>query len=164
MVVLQTTVGIWVAWGKAGGWKEVFRLPMVYAAAAGLVVGWGHIVLPTFIGKPIEMLAHTAIPLMLVSLGHALQGIRPSAIRIAAFAAVLRIGGGLSVAWLYTLVVGLDGSMRAVVLLSGSMPAAVMNVVLAERYSADHAQVATTVLISTLMAIVTVPAVITWIG
>jgi predicted permease len=44
------------------------------------------------------------------------------------------------------------------------MPAAVMNVVLAGRYDADRGQVATTVLISTLLAVVTVPAVIVWIG
>ncbi len=80
------------------------------------------------------------------------------------FAEIFRIAGGFGLALLICEITGLEGLMRSVVLLSGSMPAAVMNVVLAERYDADRAQVATTVLISTLIAVITVPAVIAWIG
>lgn len=164
MALLQSTVGIWVAWGSADGWREALRLPLVYAAGAGLVVGWGGVELPAVVSRPTQLLAGTAIPLMLVSLGIALQGIRPAALGVASLASVLRVGGGLGVAWLLTGVMGLEGSERAVVLLSGSMPAAVMNVVIAERYNADKQQVATTVLISTLLAVVTVPLIIHWIG
>jgi hypothetical protein len=101
---------------------------------------------------------------MLIALGRTLQGIRPSALGYATFAAALRIGGGLALAWLCCELAGIEGLMRNVVLLSGSMPAAVMNAVLAERYDANPQRVATTVLVSTLMAVVTVPAVIVWVG
>lgn len=164
MAALQSTVGIWVASGRADGWKETLRLPLIYAALAGLWAGWGDIEVPFFLSRAIELLAQTAIPLMLITLGMALHGIRPAAIGAATFAAVLRIAGGFALAYVTCEMIGLDGVMRNVVLLSGSMPAAVMNVVLAGRYDADRGQVATTVLISTLLAAVTVPAVIVWIG
>jgi predicted permease len=164
MAVLQSTIGIWVASGRAGGWKEALRLPLVYAAVAGLAVGWGGMEPPLFVSRAIELLGQIAIPLMLISLGMALRGIRPAAVGAATFAALLRIGGGFVLAYAACEVIGLDGSMRNVALLSGSMPAAVMNAVLAERYDADRAQVATTVLISTLLAVATVPAVIASLG
>jgi len=161
MAMLQSTVGIWVAWGNASGWREVFRLPMIYAATAGLAVNWLGLELPTAIARPAEMVAQTAIPLMLISLGMALQRIRPAAVPLALGASLLRIVGGVTIAWAVTEMIGLEGVVRNVVILSGSMPAAVMNVVLAERYDADKELVATTVLFSTLMAVLSVPAVIT---
>lgn len=164
MAMLQSTIGIWVASGRSDGWKETMRLPLIYAAVAGLAVGWGGIEPPFFVSRAIELLGQVAIPLMLISLGMALGGIRPTVVVAATLAAVLRISGGFVLAYAACEAIGLEGTMRNVTLLSGSMPAAVMNVVLAERYNADRAQVATTVLISTLLAAATVPALITWIG
>jgi predicted permease len=160
MAMLQSTLGIWVAFGKRDGWKEALRVPMIHAAIVGISVNWLQITLPVFVAKPAALIGQTGIPLMLLALGHTLGRIRPKAVPIALFASLLRIGGGLALAFLFVELFALSGHMRHVALLLGSMPPAVMNVVLAERYQADSEQVATTVLFATLMAAITVPVVI----
>lgn len=164
MAITHNSLGIWLARGGMSGWREMFRVPLLYAALAGLWLAWTDTRLPGFIAEPIHMLAQTAIPLMLLSLGYALFGIKPGALRPAAVATLLRLGGGFALAVLYVELVGVTGMPRNVIVLSSSMPAAVLNIVLAQRYRADPEVVASTVLLTTLVSLVTIPAVLVFLG
>ena len=49
---------------------------------------------------------------MLIALGRTLEGIKPSAVAQATFAAAFRIGGGLALAWVFCELAGFEGAMR----------------------------------------------------
>ena len=53
---------------------------------------------------------------------------------------------------------GLEGATRGVVLIQAAMPVAVFNYLFAQRYARAPAQVAGTVLVSTLLSFLTLPA------
>jgi len=162
--IAQNTVGIWIAKGGAEGWREVFKLPLPYAAVIGLTLAWSDVTPPAFLAKPIAMLGAAAIPLLLLGLGHNLRQVRATAFGPALLATALRMGGGLAVGAAAAALLDLDGMSRNVVLLSSSMPAAVMNFALARRYDAAPAMVSTAVLFSTLLSLVSIPLVLTFLG
>jgi hypothetical protein len=164
MAVIHNSFGIWIASGRASGWREMLRMPLVHAAAFGLVLSATGVTLPSLVAKPVGLLAQTAIPLMLLSLGYTLHQIRPAALRPALAATTLRMAGGFATAFVFVSLSGASGVLRSVVLLSSSMPAAVLNVVLAQRFDADADVVGTTVLLSTLLSLFTVPLVLQLAG
>ena len=161
--VAQNTLGIWVARGGAGGWREMFRLPLPYAAV-GITLAWLHVELPPVAAVPLEMLANAAIPLMLLSLGYSLRHIRMGAVTPALLACVVRMGCGLLTAVAMVALLRLEGPTAKGVILASSLPSAVLNVVLAQRYRADPEVTASAVLISTGVSLVAVPAVLAWLG
>jgi predicted permease len=58
---------------------------------------------------------------------------------------------------------GLTGAARGVLILDCSMPVAVLNYLLAERYQRSPEQVASLVVLSTLLSLVTLPLILAWV-
>jgi predicted permease len=163
VALAQFSAGIWIAKGQ-GGLREALRLPLLWAALAGLTMaatGWQP---PNLLRVPVEMLGAMAIPLMLLNLGIQLRRLVLSDVRHAVVAVAIRMGGGSLLAALYVSVFSLGGADRSVLLLAGVLPAAVMNAVLAERYGASPAAVASAVVLGTLVSIVSIPAVVYWLS
>lgn len=157
MSITHNSLGIWIARGDAHGWREIFRLPLPYAVAAGLGLAWGGLAPPLWLAKPIEMLGQMAIPLMLFSLGMRLRSVTLGAVRTAVAAVLLRMCGGVSAGWLFTSAFGIGGLTGDVIVFVSSMPTAVLNFVLAQRYGADSELVATSILLSTVATVASVP-------
>jgi predicted permease len=159
VVLLLYTLGTVIACGKAH-WRRVALEPVLWACILGFVLkGIG--------GKPggvvwrgIEILQGAAIPLVLLVLGMQLQQIRLRSIRIGAYAAAIRLFGGLALGIGFAWILGLDGLSRDVVVLLSSMPCAMVTAVFAARYDCDEDLVAAAVMLSTLGAVVFLPAVI----
>lgn len=164
MAVAHNTFGLWIAKGRLDGWKEMFRLPLLYAAVVGLILSLTDTRLPPPVAAAVEMVGDMAVPLMLLSLGFTLRTIHASAVGAALLATVLRFGGGFAAAALMVKVVGADGLARKVIFMSSTMPSAVLNVVLAQRYRADPQVVAGALLLSTLGVVITVPLLVAWLG
>jgi predicted permease len=161
--LVNYTVGIAIVSRGAANASEAFRLPMIYTALAGLVVsivGWK---IPVYVLRPLDIMGTAAIGLMAFSLGYRLASVRIDALRMAAAAAILRIGGGFLLAWMITTWVGLEGTARAVVILASSMPSAVINFILAEKFGKNPELVASTVWVSTVFSLVTTPLVLTFL-
>ncbi|MBE9528580.1 MAG: AEC family transporter, partial [Proteobacteria bacterium] len=76
---------------------------------------------------------------------------------------VIRIAGGLAIAYGVTALLGIDGVPRKVILLSSSMPSAVINFVICQRYNMQSDLVASIIATSTLISIVTTPIIIMFI-
>jgi len=163
MAVLQFTAGIWIAKGRGGG-SEVLRLPLLWAALAGAGVSWWQVPLPRALSEPVDMLGAMAIPLMLINLGAQLHRLRVRDVGHAAAAVAIRIGGGVALAWLFVALFDVGGVVRQVILLEGVMPAAVANVVIAQRYGASPTQVASTIVLGTGVAFVAIPLLLLVIG
>jgi len=94
---------------------------------------------------------------MMLALGHALGSFKVQRLPVAAGIAAGRLGLGLIVGYAITLVFGLTGIERGVVLVQSAMPVAVFNYLLAARYDRHPEDVAGAIVISTLVTFVTLP-------
>lgn len=156
------SLGIYIAKGT-GGFKEMFRLPLIYAAATGIALNIGDISLPEPLLITFDMLGAATIPIMQVSLGYRLYSARLAYPGISIAGTALRIGGGIAIAWAVVTLLGIEGMNRNIILLSSGMPAAVINFVVSHKYKVDSDLVASTVALSTLVSIVTTPLLLIWI-
>jgi malate permease and related proteins len=155
---LQYSLGIYILNGRSN-WTEIFRLPLIYAALAGLSVNLAQISLPELLMRPIIMLGQVTIPIMLISLGYRLHEVESLQWGHALGGALARIGGGFAAANVAVHLIGAEGVNRQVLLLYGALPAAVVNFVLTEKYRQDPALAASIVVISTFISIFTIPVV-----
>ena len=155
-IVWQFTFGLWIVAGGANP-ARVFKEPMVIAAIAGTVFLWLEIETPKVIGKTVGLLGQMAIPMMLITLGVAVANLTPGnvtrAVMLSATKVLLCAGTGFSVAW----ALGLGSVATGIVVLQISTPVAVTSYLLAEKYKAGGAEVASMVVVSTLMAVVSLP-------
>lgn len=152
----QYSLGIYILSGR-GNWSEIFRLPLIYATVAGLSFNLGQVRIPELIFQPLWLLGQSTLPLMLVSLGYRLYDFQSLQWGHAVGGTLLRIVGGFTAAAIAVSLVGADGVNRQVLLLYGSLPAAVMNFVLTEKFSQDPNLAASIVVLSTLLSFFTIP-------
>jgi malate permease and related proteins len=155
----QYSLGIYILSGR-GNWTEIFRLPLIYATIAGLSLNLGQIRIPELLFQPLSLLGQATIPLMLVSLGYRLHDFRSLKWGHAVGGALLRIFGGFAAAYTAVYVIGADGINRQVILLYGSLPAAVINFILTEKFSQDPQLAASIVVLSTFLSVLTIPLVL----
>jgi predicted permease len=155
---LQYSLGIYILNGR-GNWKEIFRLPLIYAALAGLLCNLGQIKIPELLLQPVTMLGQATIPIMLISLGYRLYQVESLQLGHALGGALLRIVGGLAAATFAVTLIGAEGVNRQVLLLYGSLPSAVVNFILTEKYRQDPGLAASIVVLGTLLSVLTIPLV-----
>ena len=156
IAMLSYSLGVFIAKGE-GGFREIFRLPLIYAAISGLMCSIFGFQLPGFLMKPLEMLADVAIPLMILNLGAQLHSLGISDIRHAAAGVGIRMGGGFLIAAAFVTLFGISELSRNVIVLDSLMPPAVFNVILAQKYRADPDAVASAIVIGTLLSVVATP-------
>ena len=139
---------------KLGG---IWKVPSVLATLAGLAVGlsgfevWGPAM------TAIRMLGEISIPLMLFALGVRLTESRIGEIRLGLIGAAARPLIGMLLAAAVMLVVPLPERERALLLVFGALPPAVLNYIFAERYHQEPEKVASIVLIGNVSALVFLP-------
>ena len=156
---LQYSLGIYILQGR-GNWAEIFRLPLIYAALAGLGINLLHIKLPELLLQPFAMLGQATIPIMLISLGYRLHEVESLQWGHALGGALVRILGGFAMANLAVYLIGAHGVNRQVLLLYGALPAAVVNFILTEKYRQDPGLAASIVVISTMISVFSIPLVL----
>jgi len=163
IAILNSTVGLWIAKGR-NGLSEIVRMPLAYGSIGGLALAISGRTLPRLVMEPIEMLAAMAIPLLLLNLGMHLRSLALRDIRHTVIVVAIRMAGGAICALLFIGQFGVTGIDRKVLLLASIMPAAVINVIIAQRYSRDPALVASAVVLGTLVSLVTIPLVLYFAG
>ncbi len=163
VAILNSTVGLWIAKGE-NGLSEIARMPLVYGSVGGLTLAISGQTLPRIIMEPIEMLGAMAIPLLLLNLGMHLRNLALRDVRHTVVVVAIRVVGGATCAVLFIALFGVWGVERKVLLLASIMPAAVINVIIAQRYSTDPSLVASAVALGTLISLVTVPAMLYFAG
>jgi len=154
--VLVYTLGIYIAAGK-GGWSEIGKLPLLYAAAVGVGINITGVAVPQPLIATIDLLGSATIPLMLVSLGYRLYFIRLQSFWLSLWGAGIRIVGGGIVAALFVAAFGIGGIQGKVIILSSAMPSAVITFIISYRYKADADFVASMIALSTLVSLITTP-------
>jgi predicted permease len=163
VAILNSTVGLWIAKGE-NGLSEIVRMPLAYGSVGGLALAISGQTLPRIVMEPIEMLGAMAIPLMLLNLGIHLRRLALRDIRDTVVVVAIRVVGGATCAVLFIALFGVSGVERKVLLLASIMPAAVINVIIAQRYSTDPSLVASAVALGTAISLVTIPLVLYFVG
>lgn len=140
---------------------QLLRLPLLYAALVALLMNSFALPLYTGVYRAVDLLASAAIPLMLVMLGiqlrntsllkHQVGVLRASAVRLLA-------GPALAVA--LTALLGVTGLAHDVLIVQAAMPTAVITSVLAVEYDTAPYLVASAIVTSTLLSMVTLSVVL----
>lgn len=144
----------------------VARNPIIIAAVVGLGLNVTQIGLPGPVLAFGELLAAAAAPCALFALGATLagrplhQGAAETAFLVAAKLFVHPLLVAAAVLWL----VDLAPLWAAVAIVHASLPIAANVYILAQRYGVHAEQVSTAILVSTALAVVTVSALLAWLG
>jgi predicted permease len=154
--LLHFSFGAWLLDHRARIWT-VWRVPSVLATAAGLAVGimgievWPPLMVAT------KMLGDISIPLMLFALGVRLTDSRIAAVGLGVLAAVARPLVGMALAFALMQAIDLPARERALLLVFGALPPAVLNYIFAERFHQEPETVASMVLIGNVASLVFLP-------
>ena len=163
---LQGTLGVGIASWSGGmsvrGWiGRVLRVPWVYVFATALVLRVMAWDLPDGVFKAIDLLASAAIPLQLLLLGLQLARIP---VRKIASEALWLSGWKLLIppllAWGLTAALGVDGLLRSVLIVEASMPTAINAMILSMHYRREPELVASVVLITTTLSLLSLTVIL----
>ena len=139
---------------------EVFKLPLIYSAVLGLIIpvfGWD---LPIIVERTFVLLGEASIPTMIFTLGYKLSEITISQFKKSFAFGGMRIGFGFLFGLIIAKIFNINGLVSNVFILESSMPPAIFNFVLAEKYQQDSKMVASIILAGTLLSIITTPIII----
>lgn len=142
---------------------EIFKLPLVYSTVIGMTISVSDVELPVALGRSIELLGEISIPAMIFSLGYKLSGIRLTNVFLSFLFGTTRILLGFALGMLFVEMLGLGGLAAKVVILQASMPPAVFNFVLAEKYSIDSRRVASIIMAGTISSLFILPFIISYV-
>ncbi len=157
--LFQFTVGIKIYSGGASLFS-LFKEPIIYAVAASLYFIINRSRPPDILLRTTELLGAFTIPLMLLSLGVTLAGLRIIGINRPFLLALLRVALGFGVSLALSYIFKFSPETRGVFVLQCSMPVAVFNYMLAGRYHRGPGENAELLMVSTLLSLVTLPLIL----
>lgn len=155
--ILVFVLGPALAAGTANP-KEILKIPLVWAVLAALAVKFSGLEVFGWLFTTLELLGGFAIPLMLITLGVSLAGLKIASLSRAVWLSVFRLALGVAVGWGLAEVFGFEGMARGVLIIECAMPAAVFNFLFAQTYDNRPDEVASIVLVSTALSFMTLPA------
>ena len=150
------TFGVWVVSG-GGSLTRLVKEPMVGATLLGALFLWQGWETPRFLTNTLDLIGQMAIPLMLLTLGVAVARLQPGRLSRAFWLVAVRLPICIGIAWAVGRWFALDPVAFGVLVVQLSTPVAVTSYLLAEKYGADSDQVAGMVVVSTLLALLTLP-------
>jgi len=159
--IAHYTVGQWI-WSGRVSFEEV-NTPLSWAVLAAVCVLAFELRVPEALLRTTDVLGGITIPLMQLSLGVSLARLQLSDVPRTLALSLGRLGMGVAVGVGLAELFGLEGVARGVLILDCSMPAAVFNYMMAERYGRSPSEVASVVVLSTLISFATLPLLIAWL-
>ena len=153
------SLNIWIASGTASP-LEALKQPAIWASVLGALVIYFDLQMPDWLLDTTRLVGGLSIPLMLLALGVSIATLKVSDFGRSAFLSSWRIGVGYGVAVGVAFLLDLDPLVRNVLILQSSMPAAVFAFLFAQMYDTRPAEVAGTIVVSTLMSLITLPLIL----
>ena len=160
--LLHFTLGIYLV-SRKEHFLEIIKMPMIYAALAGIVLNQAGVGIPQaflYVSKGLKVVA---LPAMVALVGYQLNFIGRRHFKLVNIGVILRVGGGFLVALILVKLLNFSGPGASVVLVSSAMPSAVLTYIFAKKYKADADFAAGMVLVGTLLSIVTIPLIISFL-
>ena len=160
--VLQFTYGIWIVSG-GGSLRRVVQEPLVSATLLGALFLWQGWETPQFLTNALDLIGQMGIPLMLITLGVAVARLEINALFFPAVLSVFKSSICISCALAVGIWFELEPVALGVLILQLATPVAVTSYMLAEKYGADSESVAGLVVVSTLISIISIPVVLSFL-
>jgi predicted permease len=137
--------------------KPLVQSPLTWTVVLTVLLMWLAVPIPEWVLKTTKLLGDFAIPLMLLTLGASLSTMHAASLGRAVLLSAARLTLGAAVGFGLCYALGVTGLTRKVLVLESAMPAGVLNYLFAQRYGRSPGQVAGIVLVSTLMAVLSIP-------
>lgn len=143
----------------------LLRVPPLWAALAAAALNASGLPPPAWLAGLLHMMGVSVIPLMLLVVGMALRkGLGqyrhlPAVVPVS----VLQLLAMPLVVWGVALASGLEGNVRAAVVLEGAMPSMALGVVLSDRYGLNTGVYAAALTATTLLSAITLPLWFAWL-
>jgi len=162
MAILSFTIGIWIVAG-AGSFGRVLKEPLVAATLLGALFLWQGWETPLFLTNTLELIGQMAIPIMLITLGVAVARLEIKRVGLAVLLAIIKVVLCVGAAYAASIYFALDPVAAAVLIVQVATPVAVTSYMLAEKYGADAQPVAGLVVVSTLLSVITLPLILSFV-
>lgn len=171
--LLMNTVGIFFA--SLGGKEKatlkqslnrVIRMPLIYAAVAGVLFQVFSITLPKALMEGISLVADASIPTVMLVLGMQLAAIsrKKVAYKYVSAVTIIRMVASPLVAAAILYFMPVNDLLRSVIILQAAMPAAANTTMFALQFGTEPDLVSFTTFITTIISIFTIPIVLLLLG
>ena len=159
---LQFSIGLFI-WSGRFDLMELIRNPVGLSALLAAFAIAFDVPIPSVLTNTTRLLGGFAIPVMLLALGAAIAELEVTDLRRSLGISLFRLGVGLVIGFGMAHLLGLSGVERGVLILQCAMPAAVFNYLLAQRFDRSPEQVASIVVVSTLLTAAALPLLLLFI-
>jgi malate permease and related proteins len=137
--------------------RDLLLSPLMVATALGFASAASGVRPPDMLFTGLKLMGEAMLPLMLFALGVRLTALRRQDVPRGLLGAFARPVIGLAIALPLAWALGLAGASRGQLILFGSLPPAVMQFLLAERYRQEPEKVAAMILLGNALAVLFVP-------
>jgi len=145
--------------------KGLLRVPMIYATVAAILLRALALEPPLPLMRAVNLLGNAAVPVMMMILGMQLSSIDTrDEMKPAWIATGIRLVLSPLLAVALSGLLGLEGLVRIVGITQWGTPTAVFTAVLATQYDCKPRYVAMVILATTLLSILTMPVLLSWVG
>ena len=161
VVLLHFTLNIFLS-SKKFDINIIIKSPSFYAIFIAVSLLYFDVETPTFVLNTVMLLSYAMIVLILMSLGVALTQLKVFSFKNSVISSIGRVVIGPIIGFALIKTFNLSGFPAGVLLIQSSMPSAILTYLIASMYSPKEVvdSIASTVVVSTLMSIVTVPVVV----
>ena len=161
IILLHFTVGVWLA-KKNFSLQILIKNVPIYGIIIAVIFLYFEWDVPGFLENTTFLLTYTTIFLVLMSLGIALSRFKVVSWTHATILGAVRVIIGPLIGFALIKYLGLDGFAAGVLLIQSSMPSAVLTYLVGSMYSEKRVvdSVASVIVTSTLMSLITVPIVV----
>ena len=161
IVLLHFTLNVFLA-SKRFNILVIVKSPSFYAILITVAFLYFEIEAPTFVLNTVMLLAYAMIVLILMSLGMALTQLKVFSLKSSIISSIGRVVIGPIIGLILIKIFNLSGVGAGVLLIQSSMPSAILTYLIASMYSPKKVvdSIASTVVVSTLMSVITVPIVV----
>lgn len=159
MSILSFTFGVWIVSGSSNP-LTALKEPIVWGTLLGglfMVTGW---TLPDWTLNTLSLIGQMLIPIMLITLGVAVARLRPDSFKRGIWLAALKYVICISIPWFIAIAFNLPPVAVGALVMQVATPVAVTSYMLAAKYEADADEVASMVVVSTVMGIAILPLLI----
>lgn len=142
---------------------ELLKLPLIYAAVIGMVISVSGLKLPLSVERAVTLAGEASIPTMIFALGYKMADLKITNIPLSVLFGGLRIALGAFFAVGVVYFLDIKDLVAKVIILQATMPPAIFNFVLAAKYNLNSQIVASVILAGTLISIITLPLIISFL-
>jgi malate permease and related proteins len=140
-----------------GAFLRVLKLPPLWGVALGMLFNLGGIPVPSIVLDTVTLMGKAVIPVMIFTVGLALDFQDLRRLPIALPALLLKLVLAPVLAWWIGSLLGIAGETLKAVTLEGAMPVMVLSLVIADELRLDVPLAATCITISTVASFFTIP-------